>query len=320
MRRYSRTIITLAVLAVFAGYFVFNIESFKPLLHLNVALLVLIAAADLALICANGVVVKLILQPFNKWISITESIYVALISSVGNFFAPAGSGFGFRAVYLKRKHGLAYSEFISTLSGNYIIFLLVNSLIALAALAALRSRSGKEYFILVFVFVGFLLLSLVMVFVKLPKRDPEKSVNNRYLRRFIEVFFDAVNGWGKIAANRKLLAGLTLVIFFNFLVTLVVVKCEILSIHLAIGTTELVLFNVLGGLSLFINITPANLGVKESIYIFCSHVLGLSVSQVVLIGLIDRAVLFFVYAVLWLVFIKLRKGTNPLRTGNDAEE
>ena len=313
MRKNIRTIVTATVLAIFLVYFYFNIDSFKPLLHLNPLLLLLIAVCDLALISANGLVTKFILEPFHKYISITESIYVALITSLGNFFAPAGSGFGIRAVYLKKKHDLAYNDFISTLSGNYVIFLFVNSLLALIALYFLRDHYGSSYVTLLVAFAGLFILSLALMVIKLPHFNTEKSIKNKYLKWFVVNLLHVINGWSKIVANKKLLLRLTAVIFFNFLITLVIAKLEFLSIHVKIGLPELVVYNVLGGLSLFINITPANLGVKEAIYIFSSKVLGLSVSQIVLVGIIDRGVLFFVFAVLWLVFIKLRGKSSPLQ-------
>lgn len=313
MRKNIRTFITASVLAVFFVYFAFNIESFKPLLHLNPIYLLLIGIGDLILVGANGVVIKLILQPFKKFIPTIESIYVALISALGNFFAPAGSGFGIRAVYLKKKHGLAYSDFISTLSGNYVIFLFVNSVLALISLYLLRSASSQSYKVLVMVFVGLFLLSLVLMLVKLPNFNTEKSIKNKYLRWFVVNFLHVVNGWSKIVANKKLLLKLTAMMLFSFIVTLFIAKLEFMAIGTQISWPQLILFNVLGGLSLFINITPANLGVKEALFIFSAQVLGLSVNEIVLVGIIDRGVLFFVFAILWLVFVKLRKDKDPLK-------
>jgi uncharacterized membrane protein YbhN (UPF0104 family) len=74
------------------------------------------------------------------------------------------------------------------------------------------------------------------------------------------------------------------------------------SLHLRIAFAPLLLFSVLGTLSIFINITPANLGVKEVIYLFSSSILGLSTTQILSIALIDRGVLFLVLAVFWIMF------------------
>src|SRR3989344_8809109 len=98
------------VLVLFLIYFLLNTEQFKPILHVNIYLLAIAAAAYIAGVFANGIFIKFILEPFNKFIAAGEAFYVSVISSIGNFFAPGGTGFVVRAVYLKKKHGLAYSE------------------------------------------------------------------------------------------------------------------------------------------------------------------------------------------------------------------
>src|SRR3972149_3081522 len=145
MAKNSRILITVLVLGLFAAYFIFNIEKFKPLLDVSFVLLLLIALANIGGIFINGLFTKFILEPFKKFISIAEAFYVSVISSIGNFFAPAGTGFGIRAVYLKKKHGLPYSEFISTLSGSYILVFLVSSFVGLVSLYLLRDVYRSQY-------------------------------------------------------------------------------------------------------------------------------------------------------------------------------
>ncbi|MGZ6005077.1 MAG: lysylphosphatidylglycerol synthase transmembrane domain-containing protein [Candidatus Saccharimonadales bacterium] len=302
-----RLILTAAVFAVFAVYFYLNASQFKPLLHIDGWLLLVIALADFAIISANGLFIKFVLEPFNKFIGVAESIYVSLISAVGNFFAPTGTGFGFRAVYLKKKHGLPYSEFISTLSGNYIIVFLVNSFFALLSLYMLREHYSKQYLTLVVVFATIFIVSLILSVIKLPDISPERITKNKKLQKFVGMIFTITNGWNKVIANKKLMAKLIGVVIFNFLMTMLISKMEIAALHFTISFPALLLFSVLGSLSLFVNITPANLGVKEAIYIFSGAVIGFSVSQILLISLIDRGVYFVVLLVLWALSPRLQR-------------
>lgn len=300
-----RLLITLSVFALFIGYFLLNIDKFKPLLHLNIALLGLIALADLATIISNGLFIKFVLQPFRKFISISESAYVSLISSVGNFFAPVGAGFGIRAVYLKKKHGLPYGEYISTLSGNYIIVFLVNSFFALLALFLLRANPSPQYDVLVILFSAIFVVSMAMMFIKLPQSFIHKVSTGRG-KSVYKPINQVMNGWNKIVSNKRLLVNLIWLIIVNFLLSMIIAKTEITALHFSIGFPQLILFSVLGSLSLFVNITPANLGVKEAIYIFSATVIGFSTSQILLIALIDRGVLFIVLMSLWLIFVRRR--------------
>lgn len=299
-------LITVAVISTFIVYFLLNTEKFKPLLHINVKILALIALTDLAVIGMNGLFIKIILVPFNKFISFIESYYVSLISTVGNYFAPVGAGFAFRAVYLKKKHNLPYSEYISTLSGNYVLVFMVSSILGLTALFLLRDNTSPQFMTLLLVFGFLLIVSLILSLMKFPQISID-SIKNKKLRSITTIFYRIVSGWHKIASNKKLmlrLFGLTLI---NASLSLITIWLIVKSLNLEITFPALLLFSVLGTLSLFINITPANLGIKEAIYIFSSGVLGFAVSQILLIALIDRAVLFLVLLGLWLIFVKIRK-------------
>lgn len=301
-----RFFITMLVLAIFAIYFVLNIEKFKPLLHVNILWLVLLAVANVVVIAVNGMFIKFVLQPFDKFISIMESAYVSLISSIGNFFAPVGAGFGIRAVYLNKKHGLPYGEYISTLSGNYIIVFLVNSFIALLSLYFLKDKASPQYTILVALFLGIFIVSLIAIFIKIPKRLADKAHTKNL--KIVTSIFGVLNGWSKIKSNRKLMTRLVGLIFLNVLLALLISKIEVVALHFSIGAAQLLLFSVLGALSLFINLTPANLGVKEAIYLFSASVIGFSTSQILLIALIDRGVLFIVLLAGWFLSTRLSNG------------
>lgn len=300
------TLLTIIVVSIFLVYFFTNLEKFSLLLHVNVFFLFVIALADLSVIIANGVFIRFIMQPFDKHISFKESSYVSLISSVGNFFAPAGSGFGFRAVYLKKKHGLSYADYMATLYGNYVIVFLINSFFALVALYLLRDTAGRGYFTLSILFLGMFVMSLLLSVVKFPILKRELRVANKRLHFVAKSLLSMAAGWNKIVSNKQLLIRLLSITMFNFLISIIVAKLEISALHLSVSFPALLLFSVLGSLSLFINITPANLGVKEAIYLFSSAVIGLTAPQILSIALIDRGVLFAVLFCLWLYFSKYK--------------
>ncbi len=294
----SRVLITSSVIVVFFVYFFLNNEKFKPLLHINAYILVFIALAFVAGIFINGLFIKFILEPFKKYISMAEAFYVSVISSIGNFFATAGTGFGIRAVYLKKKHGLPYSEFISTLSGNYILVFLVNSLIGLLALFLLKDELSSQYIVLVTAFGVMFGASLLLSLVKIPVPKASATKKSKF-SSVTRALYRVAYGWDRITANKKLMLKLLFLTVANFFLTVLVYWAIVHALHLTISFPALLLISVLGSLSIFINITPANLGIKEAIYIFSSSILGFTVSQIILIALIERGVQFIVLLALW---------------------
>ncbi|MEX0881685.1 MAG: lysylphosphatidylglycerol synthase transmembrane domain-containing protein [Candidatus Saccharimonadales bacterium] len=297
-------LITAFVAVVFTLYFVFNTERFRPLLEINIYLLGIIVLANFVGIFTNGLFTKFILEPFNKFISVSESLYVSVISSIGNFFAPAGTGFGIRALYLKKKHGLPYSEFISTLSGNYVIVLLINSFMGLVALYFLRDQYSAQYLVLTIVFSLMFVVSLALSLIRFPLSEEDRVAKSKSW--LVKSFFRVIYGWSKIVSNKWLILRLISLVSANFLLATFMYWAIIESVHLSIGIPELLLFTVLGSLTIFINITPANLGVKEAIYLFSSSVLGFSVSDILLIAIVDRGVQFTVLFTLWIVSLRLK--------------
>lgn len=200
-------------MAVFSLYFIVNVHQFEPLLHINLLLLLLIAAANVSSVAISGLFTKFILEPFKKHIPLKESFYVSLISSVGNFFAPAGAGFGFRAVYLKKKYNFPYSEYISTLSGNYILVFLVNSFFGLLSLYLLNSSRNSQFGVLVLAFSVIFAVSLLLTIVKIPLRAVKKEEGGK-LRQIKQTLYRITQGWNFIASHPRLLlrlVGLTVI-------------------------------------------------------------------------------------------------------------
>lgn len=294
-----RWLITSIFLGAFVIYFILNANQFRPLLNIDLWMLLLIAMAEAMFLVSNGLLTQFILRPFGKVISLVEATYVALITSVGNFFAPVGAGLAFRAVYLKRRHQVQYSDYISIVAGNYIIVLLVNSLFGLLALYLLRSRADSHYHLLVATMVFLLVFSLALIFLRVPDKAKEaKSIN---LRRLFKLLAKLSDGWQRIADNKLLLLQLILITIANLLITAVIYWLIIRSLGWSVGASALLLFSVFSVLSLFLNVTPANIGVKEAIYIFSAHVLGFSVSQIILIALIERSVFFIMMLAAYLI-------------------
>lgn len=306
MTKAGRLTLTLIVLVIFSGYLILNLEQFKLLLHLNWYLLLVIAIGYILNIASSGLFTKIILKPFNKHIAMKESVYVSLISSVGNFFAPAGAGFAFRAAYLKKRHNLQYSDYIATLYGNYIIVFLVNALFGLVALYLLREKGGSQLVMLAMIFGGIFCVSLILSLVKIPSKLLERDMRNKYVGKIAKILLQMLDGWNNIVANRKLMAKLTLLIICNFALSMLLTKAEVAALHLTIGFPALILFTVLSSLSLFVSITPANLGVKEAIYVFSASVIGFSTPEILSISLVDRGTLFLVLVILWLTTSRMR--------------
>jgi uncharacterized protein (TIRG00374 family) len=293
-------IISILLIAIFLWYFVTHINDFGILLKIDFVFVILLICTYIGGIVINGIFMKWSIALFGKNIKFIESIRVSLISTVGNFFAPAGSGLAFRAVYLKKRHSLAYSDYTSIVFCNYIFAFLVNAILGLVALYVLRSHYSNSFIILAIFFIILLIASITALFLRVNEKN--KTYKNKLVARVMDALVKISNGWRLILTNKKLMLGLFGLMIANTALLILSTYFIMSAIGIQLSVASLVLFSALGSLSVFINITPGNLGVKEAIYIIFSTVIGLTTAQILSAALIDRVVLFTVIFLLWLVY------------------
>jgi len=293
-------ILSILLIVIFVWYFVTHIDDFGILLNINFVFVILLICAYIGGIVINGIFMKWSIALFGKNIKFIESIRVSLISTVGNFFAPAGSGLAFRAVYLKKRHSLAYSDYTSIVFCNYVFAFLVNAILGLVALYALRSHYSNSYIILGIFFVILLVASVTALFLRVNKKNI--TYKNKLITKAMDALVKISNGWRLILMNKKLMLGLFGLVIANTVLLILSTYFIMSSIGIQLSVAGLVLFSALGSLSIFINITPGNLGIKEALYIIFSTVIGLTAAQILSAALIDRTVLFLVISVLWLTY------------------
>jgi uncharacterized protein (TIRG00374 family) len=300
--RFIKVFITLIVLSLFILYFVNNKEDLNFLLSVKWYYLLLIAVFWFFIIFLNGIFIKVILKSFKKIISVSESLYVSLISTVGNYFLPARGGAVIRSVYLKKNYDFPYSFFISTLYGYYILVFLINSFVALVVLTINYFVHG-QLSIALYIFFGLLFLTmLVLSLVKVPTKRLKK-IEREWLRKVLSFFVNIFNGWNIIVRNKKLLTYLIFLSLGNFLSSVLLFGVEFLIVGLDINILNLLIYTCLSGVSLLISITPGSLGIREAVFLISSQSIGLDQDQILQLAVVDRGSLFVLLFILMIIFI-----------------
>jgi len=290
-------IMAIVVVAMFFWYLFANLNDFKFILNINLFLVSILIFIYIGGIITNGVFLKWSIALFDKDINVLEGVKVAFISTIGNFFAPSGTGLGLRAIYLKKAHELSYSFYVSIVFCNYVIAFLINAVIGLVSLYFLNAYDRPEGIILGLLFLGVLILSIASFFVRVKSRTRFGK-----LGKVLSVLSSISSGWTIILKNKKQSMKLVLVNLVNAILMILGTYIIMQSLGINLSFSSIALFSVLGSFSIFINITPGNLGVKEAIYIATSTVIGLSVPQILAASLIDRSVMFIMIFILWIVF------------------
>lgn len=305
-KRILSRLFTLIILAGFAWYFYANADSFKSLLNLSLLPLIGIFIFKIIRIYNTGQFLRSILIAWKKPISRMESFDVALISTIGNYFGLYLGGAGARAIYLKKKHGLSYTDFITTLSGQYLITFRIYSFIGLVVLVLIHLQTGVYSWIFYIVMASWLIATLfffrsrklaALIF----NRKYKKKVVNRLSSKLQNVY----EGLHEIRKDKELYSKLNRLTIYGFLITFVVIYCQFMLIDVNPSITGMVLYVILTNLSLLVSITPGGIGVREALFIFSSNLLGLSIDQVLILAVIARTTTFLVMFVSY-IFVRVQ--------------
>ena len=311
------SILTIVLLSVFLWYFVENIDSFKTLSTIPLAALVFISVAKLLRYISNGLFIQWTVEVFTKKFSLKESVYVATLSAVANFFGPLLGGTTVRAVYLKKVHKLSYSFFTSTLAGYYVILFGIGSLIGVVSLLFL-DNSAHGNGLLVFFSVWFVSM-VALMFARLPKRSRfEWTKKNKITATIIEIVYDIERGWAKITKTDKLLTKLTLLGASGFVITFFTSMVEFNAIGVSISPAALGLYTAISATAILISFTPGAIGIKEGLLIVNSSALGLSTEQILQVAVIDRGITFLLLGVLYFVTKRMKKNMTQLESGQQG--
>lgn len=320
MRKFKKIIgpyLTIIFIALFVIYFALRPHEFKPLLEISILILVFVGLAKVLTNIASGIFLKITIEAFTARMRMVEGLYISILSSIGNYFGPLLGGTSVRAIYLKQNFSLSYSNFASTLAGYYEIVFLANSILALVSIGLLVGNPVSSPIFLFF--LVWLLALLGILFIKLPDRNRamkklKKWRSPKPIIKAVEIIYDIERGWKLIMSQRMLMAKLFLLAVLGFVITFVTAWLEFSAIGVEISAPALGLYTALSGVSLLIAITPGAIGIRESLLVVNSSLMGVTSTQVLQVAVIDRGVSFITLFLLFLltkvIKVKMKVATD----------
>ena len=299
-KRYIGVCLLLTFLVLFIIYFLFHVDDFQALLNINIWILLILFALQIIIIFINSVFTKLVLYKYEILINIGESFYLSVITTIGNYLLPFRGGAGIRAVYLKKKYDFPISYFISTMTGTYILMILIYSGVGLMCLLVINTVSTITSISLILFFIILFSMSL---FLSLKRIDI--NIENRFRWIFLNKVRDIIHriflGLNQIFGDKMLLWTLIFIILAIFMVSFFISYFLLAAIEIKLSFFNILLYTSLSGLSLLISLTPASIGIKESIFVIYSNVIGLTNVDILKIALIERGSVYCIMVVSFLI-------------------
>lgn len=303
-------IFTLGVIIASGYYLYHNYQDFEILLDLKYWEVIILASINLALFAINGLFSWYLYKQFDINLGKRESIAMAIATSFGNTFLPFRAGIGGTAVYMKKRHQMSYSHFASTVAGAYVINFFVIGLLGLLTMLVIYFKSGSFSIVVALAFLGLSIGSILSV------------TATKFILRFIpfESFKNKVNtvvdGWYIISKSPKRVFIMALLTAVNSITVgfLLYFQFRFLGIEKIGGEVIQIWDNVFlssfSVLSIFLNITPSALGIKEGLFAFASQVINIRAQDAIVASVLDRIVgasLLLITGPLSLYLLKKRK-------------
>ena len=286
-------ILTVIILTAFLIYLVKNVDRYWQLLNLSPYLIGWAFALSVLLMFTNGLINFFLYRGLGVPLTINEGFGLASVNSLANLLPFAG-GMIANGIYLKRKHQLAYTHFLSATMALYVCFVAANGVVGLALLRYWKLVDKTNLPILLF--IGFLVMAASIIVLWLPL-DLD-LVSDKWQQRLLQL----MQGWYILVKNRWLIAEL---VGIQLLMTLIFAARIWISFHLLsqnVTLAQCVLFSAATILTNLVSITPGGLGVREVIVAAVATVLGFDADISILAVGIDRLVATLVIIILGTIY------------------
>lgn len=278
-RRFLKPLVSLLVImgtiVAFVYYFVQHPEVRHQLGQVPPGLLVLLLALYLLTTVALTFNTYATLRLCRLKLPPGENFLVTAYTAVVNFFGPLQSGPAFRAVYLKKRHNLNLKDYAVASLLYFFFYGLFSGLFLLSGLL--------KWWLVLLLAVGLLvawaLSKTAFIAAKLAKLD--------------------LGGWYVLA-----LAALAQVAVIS-----VIYYAELHSVAPTTSFSQAIVYTGAANLALFVSITPAAIGFRESFLLFSQHLHHVPPHTIIAANILDRAV----YVLFLLVLAAIIFGSHASR-------
>lgn len=287
MKRYLRTIVAVAIVALTIGLFAYYLsnhpEVVRQISDVPPATLVLLLALYAVWFLAIVLVTRFSLRIYNKPMGRQENILFNAYSSLINFFGPGQSGPVFRAAYLKKRHNLGIKQFMFTTLLYYGFYAVIS-----ACFMFVGTRAWWQT-VLLMAAVG--------------------SASFLLIRWYARKKADIKNESGLNLFNVGLLLSATLL---QLVVQVAIYAIELHNTGANASFGQILAYTGVANFALFVALTPGAIGIREGFLLFSESLHHISSAVIVAANLIDRAV-YLVFLGLLFVLVLATHAKEKLR-------
>ena len=250
----------------------------------NISLLdiVILSCLHFLILLMNGLFIKFSVAKFRVKLTSKEWFGLSATTAMSNYITPFSGGLFIRATYLKSRHGLQLSHFAALLAANYLVNFWVISLTGCIACLFLHKTTSTSVLI-TFFSVTLIVTSIFTLF-------PTITLPNKH-KIFVKLNA-LLDGWKVIKSDKKLLFTLALITASTISLNAASFWYANHALNFKISYLAALLISLTSSFSVVIKLTPANLGIYETIITVTTSILGYDAAKGLTCAIIIRGTSF----------------------------
>ncbi len=276
-------VITCLIIAALILYIVKNRDRISIIFSFDWTMVASLAALAFLAILARGVLNRVYYGTLCTGLTLVESIGLGALNTVGNLL-PLSGGLMAKGTYIRRKHDLPMTVYLSSTAALFVIMLSVHGLLGLCTMFLINAFMNQGDYPL---WLAAVFLAMLMSFFTLFIDRKHVSRSGRLLKLFMKL----EQGWKVLRRNKHLL--LEVIPLQVLTVIIIAIRLSILFKFFSynISILHCIIFVSASLLTRIINITPGGIGVREGIIAGLSTITGVDFGIGILVVAMDRIIL-----------------------------
>lgn len=273
--------LTVGILAVLCLYLYWHRQLVMSMLNISWESIIAIGILFVFGLAILGLVNMALYRSFGIALTFWEAFRLSIINTCGNLLPLSGGMFA-KGLYLKRRHGLEYSYYFSSIAALYIFFVGLYGAVGCVMVLITSLSSGRVVSVWLLAGFTFMMLTISVFWLQ----DGIKRLvgdNFRWTKRLSV-------GMDHLRNNRRLpvIVGCLQLLLIGLIAARFYIAFRMVSQNAAFSNC--VIFSCATVITRLVNVIPAAIGIRESIVGGVASILGFDFSIAVVATGIDRII------------------------------
>jgi uncharacterized membrane protein YbhN (UPF0104 family) len=267
LRRWLSAGLTLAVLGWGAWYLRRHAAELHWLTRVSPWALAVVLAARVAHFLCNGLQIQIVTRSAGLKLRFVEAFGLSRVTHFTNLVLPVAGGAPLRAVYLNREHGLSYTAFLALSAWANVVKLVV---VALGGLVFLLPVAGRAP------------LAVALTAGCAAAGAAAYAVGGWLPERWLSAWpplARLAGEWHRFRTDRRLLLELAAVYAVGFALVALDVWASFRAFGVPLSPAACAVVSSLTALAAIPNLVPANVGIREALFVSIAAVYGSGVNE-----------------------------------------